>query len=371
MPQFEHTIKRELHTLFIKNVRNIREASLTFGEGHNLFIGPNGHGKTNFLEAISLASSLKPMQALHNTDLITHNEQHGKIIATYGADHWRVDVDIMPQGKKAKVNEQAIRSSNDLVNALPLVSFIPAELNMVTGAQSLRRRALDYVAASLNADHVVTLKAYDKLLQNRNQLLKEWPRNPAVIASFTDLLVQEGARVMFQRLQAQHGIAELFSSMLKNILGDVDGKISYWCRDQELTHHTLNDLHALLINERDRVHPVEQRRGITMFGPHLDDINFYLNGLDAKTHASRGQTRAIVIALKLAHMLAINQLRGAAPVIILDDIVSELDHDVKCNLINTINSINAQVFFSTTDLATFGHPHHEARVFNVKNGMIS
>jgi DNA replication and repair protein RecF len=133
----------------------------------------------------------------------------------------------------------------------------------------------------------------------------------------------------------------------------------------------MGDLMALLTRAYEASLPAERRRRVTMFGPHLDDVNFIQNGVDAKNFASRGQTRALVFAFKMAQMMAIKEIRGHAPIIILDDIVSELDCAIKANLIETVARLKTQVFFATTDLATFGESLPIDRVFFVREGRIA
>lgn len=360
------------NTLFIKNFRNVSELSLTFGPGHNLFIGPNGHGKTNCLEAIAISCSLKPMQALHNIDLIKFEAPQAKILANFaGSLSLAVDIDILPHGKKAKLNAHALKASSQLVNFCPLVSFIPAELNLISGAHALRRRALDQAALALFAEHALALRAYEKLLENRNRLLKDWPQDVETLATFTELLIKEGAQVMYYRLKAIEHIHQLFSDTLKQILGqDHHGSIAYHAHHHEIRDYAVSDLLALLDRTKDLVRPLEHKRRVTMFGPHLDDMMFFINGVDARSFASRGQTRALVFSFKLSQMMAIHRVRGLAPIVILDDIVSELDQAIKANLMAAIAELKTQAFFSTTDLETFGSLLRLDRIFSMSHGIV-
>lgn len=359
-----------LKTLFVKDFRNVSSLTLDFGEGHNLFIGQNGHGKTNCLEAVALACALKPMQTLTNHDLIRFNAGHAKVMASFGGVHsLDVEIDIMPVGKKAKLNGHALRASMELTKYCPLVSFIPAELSLVSGSQSLRRRALDQAAAALFAEHAGCVRAYEKILLNRNRLLKDAAHEREMIASFTELLIKEGALLMHGRLKTIEQMSEIFSDMLKAILGPGHhARLAYCTNEQAISDHALGDVSALLKRTKDKLFAIEQRRRVTMFGPHLDDITFLINGVDAKSFASRGQTRALVFAFKLAQMVAIHRIRGFAPMIILDDIVSELDSAIKANLINTVGALKSQVFFSTTDLSTFGSKLPIDRVYTLADG---
>lgn len=373
MSSFGQTPHLFLKTLFVKSFRNLSEIDVSFSPSHNLFIGPNGHGKTNCLEAIALACSLRPMQTLQNVDLIKFDEPQAKVKGSFsGTQTMEVDIDIFERGKKAKINDQPINSAAKLSRAAPLVSFIPIELNMIVGGANLRRRALDQVAAMLYFEHFTALKSYERLLLHRNRLLKDWPLDRPTLDTFTDLLIKVGAELIFFRLKTIEQMATLFADKTEEILGlGHRGKVSYLVKGQDMSGHTIADLMALLTQEKALIGPQELKRKITLFGPHLDDVIFEINGVNAKRFASRAQTRAIVLAFKLAQMITIHQIRGIAPIIILDDIVSELDSVRKDNLIELINGLGTQAFFSTTDLATFGGRKKCEYTFNINDGCIA
>lgn len=357
-----------LTNLFIKNFRNIDEMNLSFSPKHNLFIGNNGHGKTNCLEAIALTASLKPMQSLQNGDLINHKNSQAKVIGNFdGQTSFSLELDIFAAGKKAKINGQALKSAQKLQEQVSLVSFIPSELNMIQGSASLRRRALDQAASGLYFEHALALKDYEKLLLHRNRLLKDGLRDKESFHAFTSLLVEQGAKVMFFRLLTLEKMAEEFQKQLRDILGHYEGQITYW-QGEPLKNYGLLDLKARLLDQYKLLAQDELRRRCTLFGPHLDDLVFSIDGMDAKKYSSRGQGRALVLAFKLAHMLSLKNLRGQAPVIILDDIVSELDQDRRQNLIATISQIEAQAFFSATDRETFGSGQVE--LFHINHGQL-
>ncbi len=163
----------------------------------------------------------------------------------------------------------------------------------------------------------------------------------------------------------------IFSCIIKEILGlNHVGTLGYFQRDRVVGKHTLNDLQAKLTDEHNQVVLHEQRRKVTLFGPHLDDLVFELDGINAKRAASRGQSRTMIFAFKLAQMLAIEKIRGQAPIVILDDIVSELDANIKINLIQTINNLKTQSFFSATDVKTFGGDLRSISVYHVDKGFV-
>lgn len=349
------SIKTYLTTLRARNFRNLRDTTLNFGPEINLIIGDNGQGKTNCLEAIALSCSLRPMQSLGNQDLIENAYPASHLHASFLGDNIsEITIDILPRGKKAQLNHKTLKNAHQLSTVTPIVSFIPSELNLLCGSASLRRRAVDQATISLYPEHYLALKTYDKVLKHRNKLLKSWPLDQLSLAIFTDMLLSESAKLIANRLKALSDLAPIYQTRLSLILGyQCQAELIYHLKSQPLTTtQTSTDLNDHLRRLSHRYQALELVRKTTLFGPHLDDIVFKLDGLDSHT-ASRGQTRAIVLAFKLATMIAINQLRNHCPIIILDDIISELDKHKKNNLINLISELNTQAFFSATDSALF------------------
>lgn len=361
-----------LDALHIRSFRNIALLTINCEPGLNLFLGPNGHGKTNCLEAISLSLSLRPMQSLKNSDLIRFDDEKAHLLANFNGDYpMELAVDIMPQGKKARLNHQGLRNACALSKRISVVSFIPAELAMVQGGANLRRRALDQAAGALFFEHESTLKAYEKILLNRNKLLKSWPLDYQSLHVFTELLIKEGASLIHGRLKTLLAMQDIFQEKIHAILGPhCSAGMSYQMRDRDLDQHTAADIMALLANNAQEMASLEHRRKITLFGPHLDDVMFLLNAHDARKTASRGQSRALVLSFKLAHMIAAERIRGIAPLIILDDIVSELDATTKTNLLNTVSDLKTQSFFSATDLNSFGGLLKPDRIFELREGVL-
>lgn len=358
-----------LSRLFVKDLRNISETTCHFNHGHHLFVGANGQGKTNMLEAIALACSLKPMQALHNHDLLRFGTTQAKVMGQFkGDEHLDIEIDIFSQGKKAKINNRIVTRLTQLSSLCSVVSFIPAELNLISGPQNLRRRLIDQISAHIFAEHAIAIKNYEKILQHRNRLLKDWPIDKTLLATFTNMLITEAAKIIDARKNTIRIISETFADYIREILGpSFTASIAYREQEQNLN---LLEWQTLINKERYHVAAAELQRRITLFGPHLDDVNFMFNHHNAKSSVSRGQSRALVIACKLAHMSTITRLRGHAPIIILDDIVSELDNNVKANLISAINMLDTQAFFSATDQKVFGKHIPIDHILDVQEGQI-
>lgn len=350
------SIKTYLTTLRAKNFRNLHDIKLNFGLGLNLITGDNGQGKTNCLEAIALSCSLRPMQSLLNQDLIKHGYPASHLSAHFLGDNaGSIAIDILPQGKKAQLNQKAIKNAHQLSLITPIVSFIPSELNLLSGSSSLRRRALDQASLNLYPEHFLALKAYDKVLKHRNKLLKSWPIDQPSLKIFTEMLLNEGSTLISNRLKTLADLSPFYQERLELIFGyQCQTELVYQIKSQPISHsYSSIEIKNHLNRLSHHYQALELIKKTTLFGPHLDDIIFKLNGLNGHRSASRGQTRAIVLAFKLASMLATDSLRNHCPIIILDDIISELDKHKKDNLIKLVSKLDTQAFFSTTDSKLF------------------
>lgn len=360
--------------LELTNFRNIEHAHLDFSPHFNLIVGDNGHGKTNLLEAVAMACSLKPMQNLTNFDLINNCRNQAQLEAHFKTDGFNeIKLTILEQGKKAELNGKTVKNASALQEILPIVSFIPLELNMINLQPSLRRRALDLAASSLSLEHSANLRAYDKVLRHRNHLLKAWPIDHESLNTFTELLFEKASAIIHQRLFAMETLKDDLRKFLQQILGlEHELSMQYLASNEKLEFLSHWDLLALLKAQHLKLAQVELKRRSTLFGPHLDDLVFMLNGFNAQKHASRGQARAIVLAFKLAQMLAISKLRNFKPIVILDDIVSELDEKRCEHLLSLVQNLGFQSFLSATGLSYFGSVKYfgKNRVFQIAKGSI-
>lgn len=362
-----------LQSLYINGFRNIKELSLDFSASINLFIGPNGHGKTNCLEAIALSLTLRSMHSLKNADLINYSYEQAHLAASMAGNAQRnIAITILPKGKKALLNNQALKNSLQLSELVSLVTFIPAELSMIQGAAGLRRRALDQAACALFFEHTVSLKAYERTLAHRNKLLKAWPIDKNSLAVFTELLIKEGSLIIYNRLQALKLIINDFKNTTAHILGqELSADLYYQCQEQKICDHSVLDIRAFLTEQAQTLKTQETHRKVTLFGPHLDDLVFLLRNHPARTTASRGQSRALVLSFKIALMKAVLNIRGVAPIVILDDIVSELDNATRENLLAVVSALKTQCFFSATEIESFNTLGNNARLFKLKEGKLT
>lgn len=360
----------QITNLYISNFRNIKQAKINFHHNFNLIIGNNAEGKTNLLESLSVICSLKPLNSLASNDLIKVGEEKAHIQGDFiNTLCNKVAIDIYPQGKKAFINEKAIKNSLALSSNFSLVSFVPSELNMISGSASLRRKALDQACISIMNEHGIYLRNYEKLLLQRNALLKSYPIEHTLLQTFTLMLIEEAVKIVLNRIKIINIIQPFFAQKIIDIFGTNNYLIKYFFEEKNYADLDASKIKNILLNSYEYRKKQEIIRKVTLFGPHLDDMLFFINDLSAQKSCSRGQSRALVLAFKLAQMLMISNTKQAIPLVILDDIVAELDNDKKANLLEVISSLKAQAFFSATESDYFAK-YKDIQILKIKNGAI-
>ncbi len=329
--------------------RNIKYAEIKFGNRFNIFYGNNGQGKTNFLEAIFYLGTVKSFRHAKNRDMIAWGQQAATLrcsLTDNGLQHNLFSA-FNDHGRQLKVDDKNITKLTEYCNTLSVVAFSPDELGMVSGTPEQRRRYLDRAIFSSDPGYLSLYYDYFRALKQRNQLLKQ--RNYAGIEAWTDQLASAGARLVIVRNRYVKELADLFFKYYRNISGsDEEARLCYHANSlSELTDP---------VQVRDQLYKgwtensgLERERGMTLKGPHRDDLDFILNNKPIRQHGSQGQQKSFVIALKMAEIEYLERVSGRLPILLLDDMTTELDSSRTEHLVNFLADRNMQVFISTTD----------------------
>ena len=334
--------------------RNLEEATLEFDSRLNVFVGLNGQGKTNLIEAIHLASTLKTFKSgITNSDLVAWGQNSALLQADFEQDGpLPVEVIITNQGKKARVGGKVMKDAAELGKSLATVTFIPDDLQLVQGSPQRRRRALDRFCFGLNPRYAHVYRRYAHALGHRNQLLKQPHSNPEALAAFDETLVLTGVELVRIRHSAASLCADVFRSFC--LVGDAfDAQMQYHAQvfsEEDIHQAPVDWMHEFFRQRLAQKRNEEQRRRTSLIGPHLDDILFDFAGRSARRLVSQGQARAMVLALKMAEVEIIEQQRQCPPILMLDDVISELDREKASNLLKHVQSLGAQTFITTTEL---------------------
>lgn len=338
-----------LNSIYIKMFRNIKEARIEFGNRFNIFFGKNGQGKTNLLEAIFYLGTIKSFRHAKNRDMIAWNQSEATLHCSIKDNKLihNLFLTFNNQGRQLKVDGKIVTKVIDYCNYFSVVAFSPDEMRMVSGTPEQRRRYLDRAIFSSSPAYLRLYYDYFRALKQRNHLLKQ--RNYAGIDAWTDQLASAGASLVTVRNKYVKELAELFSKYYRDISGsDEVGCLCYHANSLlDMTDH--DDVRNQLYKTWTESSLLERERGMTMKGPHRDDLDFILNNKPIKEHGSQGQQKSFVIALKMAEIEYLERLSGRQPILLLDDMTAELDASRTLHLMSFLTERNMQVFITTTD----------------------
>lgn len=368
-----------IEQLKLKNYRNYDQLDISFANKINVIIGENAQGKTNLMEAIYVLAFTRSYRTPRERELIMWEKEYAKIEGIIEKKNrvFPLEIIISNLGKKAKLNRLEQQRLSDYIGALNVVMFAPEDLTLVKGAPQIRRRFIDMELGQIQPHYIYHLGQYQKVLKQRNRLLKQMQTRGKkqdqliVLQVLTEQLV-EHATVLLQR-------RFIFLKLLRKWAIPIHYEISRQLEQLEIMYHPTIDVSEDTSKEKiettylERFKVVQQNeidRGTTLIGPHRDDLAFYINNKDVKTFGSQGQQRTTALSIKLAEIDLIFNETGEYPILLLDDVLSELDDYRQSHLLSSIQG-KVQTFVSTPSVDGI---HHEtlrkAELFQVKNGVI-
>ncbi|MCR8844383.1 DNA replication/repair protein RecF [Paenibacillus sp. SC116] len=368
--------------MFVKSVslqhyRNYETMELDTNNNVNIFVGRNAQGKTNLLESIFVLALTKSHRTAKDRELIAWDKDHTLLRAAverkYGT--YNLELNIAKQGKKAKLNGLEQKKLSNFIGSLNVVMFAPEDLEIVKGGPSVRRRFLDMEIGQVHPGYLFHLQQYQKVLVQRNNLLKQmWnDRSSAhmqMLEIWNEQLVEHGVKIVKKRkhyLKKLQVWAERIHAGITN--GQEQLAISY-VPSLALDEDNEAVLFEQFMIKLSQMNDQEIRRGITLVGPHRDDLAFSINGKEVQTYGSQGQQRTTALSLKLAEIEFMHEEIGEYPVLLLDDVLSELDSYRQTQLIETFQE-KVQTFITTTGIESIhAHRLQDANVFHVENGQV-
>lgn len=349
--------------LYIRNFRNIKEAELTFDRSLNIFVGKNAQGKTNLMEAISVCLGGSFRHVRYNQYVpVSDSGAEVFIRLCFREDNNTgreniVEYTISNNKPQVKYNGLNVSDASKLYGVLKYVVFVPEHLNLIKGAPELRRSYLDDVAVMQTHTHLKKLSNYNRGLKQRNNILTfsgnmSEGELAANLAPWNEVLASEGINVTYGRLRyfafLQEYAAEIYSRLTE---GAEFLKMEYFSsifKTDSIDFSDVNKLFKQYLAEMENNLQSEIKLRYTVAGVHRDDVNFYINDMPARDFASQGQLRSAALALKLSEAEIIRRKNKTCPVIILDDILSELDFVRRGFVINNID--NSQVFITCCNM---------------------
>lgn len=343
------------------NFRNYERFELNDIGALTLFVGPNAVGKTNIVEGIQLMTALSSFRHPLIDQVIKHGESYARAEAHVTGDDRVLDIVMLLESHKRKytLNGKARRPA-DLKGLIPSVSFTPDDLDLVKGSMSVRRAAIDALGSQLSPNHYLIKKDYEKVIRYKNRLLKE-EAQVALIDSINETLVTCGAQLACYRAALFAKLAPEISRRYADIAQGEKLQVTYvpsWMAPVSretpcgVTSFSRDEARDALTSALKARRGEELARRKSVVGPHSDEIGFYIEGKNAGNYGSQGQQRSIVLACKLAEASIIEDMLSQKPVLLLDDVMSELDEHRRHALVEFISG-DMQTFITTANLAYF------------------
>ncbi len=355
-----------IKSLEVKNFRNYDALTVRFDEGTNILYGDNAQGKTNVLEALCVSGTTKSHRGSRDREMIRFGEEEAHIrtiVEKSGIEH-QIDFHLKRNDAKGiAVDRIPIHRARELFGMLNLVFFSPEDLNLIKEGPMLRRRFLDMELGQLDPVYLSNLGKYNKILKQRNRLLKDLAVRPSLeetMPVWDEQLAAYGSRIIERRKE--------FLENINEIIQPIHAKISGKRERLQLVYEPSCDAGRLRA-ELARALPKDRRTGMTSFGPHRDDFRFTINDADIRQFGSQGQQRTSSLSLKLAEIELVRRSIHDTPVLLLDDVLSELDSKRQNYLLNSISDI--QTIITCTGLDEFIKNRFAVdRVFFVRDGRI-
>ncbi|AQP53890.1 DNA replication/repair protein RecF [Vagococcus penaei] len=367
-----------LKQISLKNYRNYDELDLPFSKKLTIFLGENAQGKTNLLESIYVLALARSHRSTNDKELIGWGEEFARIEGTVEKKLGPVDLTmiISTKGKKTKINGLEQPRLSDYIGQLNVILFAPEDLSLVKGAPQVRRKFLDMEIGQINPQYLHNLSIYQSVLKQRNQYLKKIAMSHTKDTIYLDVLseqlAQAGGYVLYHRLK--------FLNKLESWANTIHHKISYGKEVLTVQYKTAlemsqgaespKQLEALLLAALKNNEERDLNQLTTSVGPHRDDLLFFINDKNVQTYGSQGQQRTTALSVKLAEIELINEEIGEYPILLLDDVLSELDDDRQIHLMEFIEN-KLQTFLTTTSLNHLENKLTiEPEIFHISQGAI-
>ncbi|MCM1049333.1 MAG: DNA replication/repair protein RecF [Clostridiales bacterium] len=353
-----------IKSLELANFRNYDSLAINLSSGTNILYGDNAQGKTNVLEAIFLSSTTKSHKGSKDKDIIKFNndEAHIRIIIEKDGIDNKIDMHLRKNKSKGiAINGQKIKKAAELLGLLNTVFFSPEDLSIIKNGPAERRKFVDMELCQLDSLYLYNLNNYNKIVNQRNKLLKDMYFNPELkdtLNVWDSQLINYGSKIIERR--------KLFVKQLNEIILEVHRKLSGNKEDLVIFYEpdtSINDYEYSLAFNKERDIKLKQ----TTVGPHRDDFSFMSGNIDIRKFGSQGQQRTAALSLKLSEIELVKKITKDNPVLLLDDVLSELDSNRQNYLLNSIGDI--QTIITCTGLDEFINNRFEIdKVFQVKNG---
>lgn len=358
----------KLTKLDITNFRNYDKLSLEF-EDVNILVGKNGVGKTNILESIYVLAITKSHRSYLDKNLIKEDKDFAKITGSVNKNGKKntYELVISAKGKKVSINKNILRRISDYLSNFTAILFCPDDLDLIKGSPSERRKFLNIEIGQLNNKYIATLNDYNQLIKNRNEYLKNITFNNynAEYLSVINNQIATKASIIYDYRykflrKVEENLIKMYDEQFKLPI-----KIEF-SNNCEIIDETDN-IKEKILNKLNKNLKKEIILGSTQYGPHKDDFDIILDGKNIRDYGSQGQQRLVVLGLKISELSIFKETTGEYPVLLLDDVFSELDIEKRNKIIALVDD-DVQVFITSTDVKNINKKIRDnAKIFKIKN----
>lgn len=357
-----------LRRLVLHNFRNLEQVEILPGRRFNVLWGDNAQGKTNILEGIYLLGHLKSFRGSPGSEMIRRQMPAGRLLAEVMRGNVLTTIELTFQGqqKSARINGKTVSKISDFLGLFPTILFSPEEVGLARGYPAGRRALLDRAAFQADPSFLERARAYQRCLQQRNQLLKEGCEG-SQLSPWNENLILTGARLRFDRIGYLQRLVPQLREIYRQITaGQEEADLHY-----PTPAGTEEELREGFRKELEQVKEQERRLGRTLAGPHRDDPYFLVGGHSLRQYGSQGQQRSFMLAFKTAQIIDLETITGQQPVLLLDDMTGELDRKRQDFFFQFLRSRQGQVFVTTTELqALCNKGFDDVRSFRIIKGCL-
>ena len=363
----------------VQNYRNLEKIDTKFDPNINIFIGKNAQGKTNLLEAIYFLALTRSHRTNTDKELIHFGADYANIMGKVYKSQVNVNLRVLitKKGKKVWINRIEQPKLSKYVGQLNAILFSPEDLELIKGAPALRRKFMDQEFGQINSEYLFFASKYRQVLAQKNNYLKKLAKGQAKDQIFLDVLSDQlagiAAEIISRRFKFLEYLSDFASEAYEHIsLASEKLTIAYRPSISGIkSSDSTEEIYHKVLHNFQKTKIMEMKKGTTLSGPHRDDIEFKLNDRNAHLYASQGQQRSIALSIKLAEIQLVYHLTDEYPLLLLDDVMSELDHGRQSALLNYIHG-KTQTFITTTDLEGISWEIiKKPKIYHIQSGKIS
>ena len=363
----------KIESLKLKNYRNYDSLAITFSPGLNIFIGDNAQGKSNILESVFVLALTKSYMNVKDVNLIMDGKDFARIEAKFNSSiDTSAEIIITANNKKLKINGNEISKYSDYVTRIKVLIFSPYNVNFVKDGPSVRRKSVNIVISQLYSSYVKLLQNYNAVLKKRNMFLKSNFNLNDFNNVYLDAINDKFCMLAVDIYLIRYNFVSKINEHIREIYKEITGFDYLFFKYVSIIDYDV-DKKSMVDNFREKLVKLYDREklyGMTLIGPHRDDFLFFLDNKELSIYGSQGQIRAAILAMKLSEIFIFKELDGDYPIVLLDDIFSELDIDKRNRIVKYILD-DVQTIITTTDIDMIDKSLvSKAKIFNVKSGNV-